>query len=385
MLKNSLLETEGETRPSIRVEAGQEGLLTVRIEGRLDSTTTGGMWREALGLLEKASSPRVVVDASGVDYCDGTGIGLLLELRRRQEGAGGEIEIRGLRPEFQRLLDLFASEPLKEIEGEKAKPLSVPEEVGRAAAGVWQDLHTLIAFVGEVCVALLHALLNPRAVRWKDAFLVAETAGVNALPIIALISFLMGLIMAFQSAIPMRQFGADMFVADLVAIAMVRELGPLMTAIVLAGRSGSAFAAELGTMKVNEEIDALTTMGLDPVRFLVVTRLIGALATTPLLTVFSNLLGVIGGLVVFLSLGYPLVTYVNRIVASVGVIDLAGGLFKAFVFGMLIAGIGCLRGLETKTGASAVGEAATRAVVSGILLIVLTDGIFGVLFFYLGI
>ncbi|MBW2123628.1 MAG: ABC transporter permease [Deltaproteobacteria bacterium] len=378
MLKNSLLETAGETRPSIRVEAGQEGLLTVRIEGRLDSTTTGGMWREALGLLEKASSPRVVVDASGVDYCDGTGIGLLLELRRRQEGAGGEIEIRGLRPEFQRLLDLFASEPLKEIEGEKAKPLSVPEEVGRAAAGVWQDLHTLIAFVGEVCVALLHALLNPRAVRWKDAFLVAETAGVNALPIIALISFLI-------SAIPMRQFGADMFVADLVAIAMVRELGPLMTAIVLAGRSGSAFAAELGTMKVNEEIDALTTMGLDPVRFLVVTRLIGALATTPLLTVFSNLLGVIGGLVVFLSLGYPLVTYVNRIVASVGVIDLAGGLFKAFVFGMLIAGIGCLRGLETKTGASAVGEAATRAVVSGILLIVLTDGIFGVLFFYLGI
>src|SRR5204862_2780630 len=138
---------------------------------------------------------------------------------------------------------------------------------------------------------------HPRGVRWRDALLVAENAGVNAVPIIALICFLIGLIMAFQSAIPMRQFGADIYVADLVALSMLRELGPLMTAIILAGRSGSAFAAELGTMKVNEEIDALTTMGLDPVRFLVVTRVLAAVCITPLLTLFANIPGLLGGAV----------------------------------------------------------------------------------------
>lgn len=368
-----------------RAAGGEEGLLTLTIEGRLDSATTGKIWREATAALAEASPKRVVLDASGITYCDGSGVGLLVELRRRQRAAGGEVEIRGLREEFQHLLSLFAPAETEEFQRAKPKPTSLPEEIGRRTLEVWTDIRTLIAFVGELCVALVHAFRNPQQVRWKDAFLVAETAGVNALPIVALISFLVGLIMAFQSAIPMRQFGAEIFVADLISIAMVRELGPLMTAIVLAGRSGSAFAAELGTMRVKEEIDALTTMGLDPVRFLVVTRVIASLIMTPLLAVFANLLGVIGGAVVALSLGFPLVTYTNRVVAAVNTVDLAGGLFKAVIFGLLIAGVGCLRGLQTKTGASAVGEAATRAVVSGIILIVFTDGIFGVLFYYLGI
>jgi phospholipid/cholesterol/gamma-HCH transport system permease protein len=194
-----------------------------------------------------------------------------------------------------------------------------------------------------------------------------------------------GLIIAFQAAMPMGQFGAEIFVADLIALGMLRELGPLMTAIVLAGRSASAFAAELGTMKVNEEIDALSTMGLDPVRFLVVTRVLAALVMTPLLTIFANLVGLIGGAVVLLSLGFPLVTYTNRVLAAVDYVDLASGLCKAFVFGILIAAIGCLRGLQTGTGARAVGESTTRAVVSGIVLIVVVDGVFAVVYHYLGI
>src|SRR5262249_44122102 len=155
-------------------------------------------------------------------------------------------------------------------------------------------------------------------------------AGVNALPIVSLISFLIGLIMAFQSAIPMHQYGAEIYVADLVALSMLRELGPLMTAIILAGRSGSAFAAELGTMKVNEEINALPTMGLDPVRFLVVTRVLAAVVMMPLLTLFSNLMGLVGGAVVFLSFDFPLVTYVQQVRGAVTVSDLLGGLAKAF-------------------------------------------------------
>jgi phospholipid/cholesterol/gamma-HCH transport system permease protein len=379
--------TQRSDRPSATIGASSSGagLLTLRIEGRLDSTSTGRIWREAIGALEQASPTRVVVDASKIEYCDGSGIGLLVELRRRQKRAGGELEIRGLRAEFQGLLDLLGPAALEKPETVKPKPRSFAEEVGRGAVAVWADIRALIAFVGELGVALVSASRHPGKVRWKDASLVAETAGVNALPIIVLISFLVGLIMAFQAAIPMRQYGAEIFVANLVALSMIRELGPLITAILLAGRSGSAFAAELGTMRVNEEIDALTTMGLDPIQFLVVSRVIAALAITPLLTVFSNLVGVMGGSVVLLSFGYPLVTYINQVLASVDSVDLVGGLFKSLVFGIMIAGVGCLRGLQTKTGASAVGESTTRAVVSGIILIVVTDGIFSVIYYYLGI
>ncbi|MGB2930729.1 MAG: ABC transporter permease [Desulfobacterales bacterium] len=239
--------------------------------------------------------------------------------------------------------------------------------------------------MGEAGAALVQALLNPKQVRWKDAFLVAETAGVNALPVIGLVGFLMGLIMAFQAAIPMRQFGAEIYVANLVGLSMVRELGPLMTAVVLAGRSGSSFAAELGTMKINEEIDALITMGLDPVRFLVVTRVLAAVIMTPLLTLFADLIGVMGGSIVLLSMGYSLSSYFNQMVSMVNYVDLLGGLFKSIVFGLMVAGIGCLRGLQTEIGASAVGDSTTRAVVGGIVLIVVADGIFSVVYYYIGI
>lgn len=370
---------------SIQTEiSGNEGL-TLVIEGSLDSVTTGKIWREAEEIFQKRNPIQIIVDAAKIDYCDGSGIGFFVELYRRQQRTGGEVEIRGLRPEFKKLLDLFDLSIFKEPPREKPKHLSVPYELGLLTYHVWQDICELVAFTGELCVVMFYAVLNPRRVRWKDAFLVAETAGVNALPIIALVSFLVGLIIAFQSAIPMRQFAAEIFVANLVALSMLRELGPLMTAIILAGRTGSAFAAELGTMKVREEIDALTTMGLDPVRFLVVTRVIASLVMTPLLTIFANLFGLIGGAVVFLSLGFPLVTYNNQVLSAVTSTDFLGGLVKSFVFGILIAGIGCLSGLQTKTGASAVGQSATRAVVSGIILIIVTDGVFSVVYHFLGL
>jgi phospholipid/cholesterol/gamma-HCH transport system permease protein len=269
---------------------------------------------------------------------------------------------------------------------EPAAPAASPvEQIGRATVMLGNDIVDLIAFVGELCAALGRALRHPGLVRWRDALLTAELAGVNALPIVALLGFLLGLIMAFQSAIPMRQFGADLYVANLIGLSMLRELGPLLTAIILAGRSGSAFAAELGTMKVSEELDALTTMGLEPVGFLVVPRVIAAVAMTPLLAVWAGFFGLIGGAVVMLSLGFPLVTYVIQVESAVTVGDMIGGLGKSFVFGIVVAAIGCLRGLQTKSGASAVGESATRAVVSGLVLITIVDGVFAVIFYYLGI
>jgi len=362
------------------------GARHIALSGRLDAATTGTIWRRALALVEQAQTAEVVLDASGIEYCDGSGIGLLFELERRRRARGGALEVRGLRPEFQELLDAWAPEDTGALIAEPAsRSTNIAEEVGRAFVQILTDLSSLVSFVGELWVALLKAAAHPRLIRWKDALHVAETAGVNALPIVALISFLMGLIMAFQAALPLGQFGAEIFVANLVGLAMMRELGPLMTAILLAGRSGSAFAAELGTMKVREEIDALKTMGLDPVRFLVVPRVIAALFMTPLLTVFSNLLGLAGGAVVFVSLGFPLVTFFKQVQWQVVYGDLLGGLVKSFVFSILVAAIGCLRGLETKIGASAVGESTTRAVVSGIILIVITDGIFSVVYYYLGI
>ena len=376
MLKNAV---------SLKAQVSGVGTLTITIEGNLDSTTTGKVWKEATEAVERSSPNKLVIDASKIDYCDGSGIGLLVEFHRRQKQAGGEMEIRGLKPEFQQLLNLFDPTKFEEPPEEISRHISLPEQVGRKFVMILEDIRDLIAFTGELFVALFLALLNPRRVRWKDAFLIAETAGVNALPIIVLVSFLVGLIIAFQSAIPMRQFGADIFVANLVALSTLRELGPLMTAIILAGRSGSAFAAELGTMKVREEVDALTTLGLDPVRFLVVTRTLASIIMTPLLTIFSNLMGLVAGYVVFISLGFSLTTYVNQIVSAATYVDFLGGIVKSFVFGFLIAGIGCMEGLRTKTGASAVGESATRSVVSGIVLIIVTDGIFGVSYYYLGI
>jgi phospholipid/cholesterol/gamma-HCH transport system permease protein len=359
--------------------------LTLLIRGRLDANTTGKLWRDAQHILEQSTPIRVVLDASEVSYCDGAGVAFLVTLQQYQARTGGEVTIHGLREEFRRLLDIYGQISLAPPPGRRRERLSVVEQVGHAALGLWQDVQTLLTFVGELAVALLRAARLPRLVRWADAWLIAERVGVDALPIIALIGFLLGLILAFQSAIPMRRFGAEIFVANLIGVSMLREMGPLITAIILAGRSGSAFAAELGTMKIREEIDALTTMGLEPVRFLVVPRILAAVTMTPLLAMFANLFGLIGGAVVMRSLGFPLVTYVNQILSAVTVGDLLGGLFKSLVYGIVVAGIGCLRGLQTTTGASAVGQAATRAVVSGIVLIAIVDGGFAVVFYALGL
>jgi phospholipid/cholesterol/gamma-HCH transport system permease protein len=370
---------------TLRSRETRDGVFSFAIEGRLDSGSAGKIWREANETVARAGTQQVILDASRIEYCDGAGIALLVELRNRQLRAGGNFEVRDLRPEFRELLDAWGSVDPGRLETQPSRRTNLIEDLGRAVVEIGKDTGALIGFVGELASGLMKAAFHPRRVRWKDTLLIAEAVGVNALPIVALIGFLMGLIMAFQAAIPLRQFGAQIYVANLIGLSILRELGPLMTAIVVAGRSGSAFAAELGTMKVREEIDALMTMGLDPVRFLVVTRVIAAVLMTPLLTIFADLVGLIGGSVVLLSLGFSLTTFYHQVQSAVTYGSLVGGLVKSFVFGILVAGIGCLRGLQTETGAAAVGESTTRAVVSGIILITITDGIFSVVYYYLGV
>ena len=360
-----------------------DGRRVVALDGRLDSNTVRAVWSDAHRALADAPGKPVTVDAAKVDYCDGAGVALLIDLIAQERAA--PVEIANLKPAFELLLKQFDPKRVaKDIDPEVKRRPAI-EEIGRAAAAVWKDIAEQITFIGELSAALFHALLRPHTVRWRDVWRVCERVGVDALPIVALISFLLGMILAFQSAVPMKRFGAEIFVADLIGLSMLRELGPLMTAILLAGRSGAAFAAEIGTMRVNQEVDAITTMGLDPVRFLVTPRVIAAILMTPLLVLFSMLLGLIGGAITMTSFSIPVVTFMKEVESAVSFTDFMAGFVKSFVFAILIAGIGCLRGLQTAAGASAVGESATRAVVSGIILLVVVDGIFAVAFYILNI
>jgi len=271
---------------TLNSEIGEKGTLNLSINGRLDSKTTGRIWSEAMLAIKNTSPEEILVDAGGLNYCDGTGIALLFDLKLMQERKGGKFEIRNLADEFQQLLDQFKSSDFIEAGIEKPKSTNLFEDVGMATLGILQEIYSIISFLGELVIALFRTIMNPQQVRWRDVLITSELIGVNAFSIIGLVCFLIGLVMAFQAAIPMSQYGAQLFVADLIVIAMFKELGPLMTAFVVNGRSGSAFAAEIGTMKVNEEVDALTTMGLDPMRFFVVTKVIGSLIGIPILTVF---------------------------------------------------------------------------------------------------
>ncbi|NIQ93345.1 MAG: STAS domain-containing protein [Desulfuromonadales bacterium] len=370
---------------SLRSHTDEEGRLVLELGGYLDASSLGEVWRQAQEVVARVRPGHLQVNAAGVEYADGAGMALLVELRCQQMERNANFDLQGLSDNLQNLLQLYAPPDFEKPVVATARPPRIPEEVGRISYAVWCDLKQTVAFLGELAAALYCAVSSRGCIRWREVLLVGEKAGVNALPIIALISFLVGLIMAFQAAVPMRQFGVEIYVADLVALSILRELGPLMTALTLAGRSGSSFAAEIGTMKVNEEIDALQTMGLDPVRFLVVVRVVAAVLLTPLLAVFAGLVGVAGGSIVLLSMGYPLITYVNQVISAVSWVDFSQGLLKSIVFGLIFSGIGCFRGLQTQTGPSAVGDSATRAVVSGIILIVVMDGIFAVIFYFLGI
>jgi len=360
-----------------------DGRRVLALSGRLDANSIRGVWAEGRQAIAAAPARRIVVDAAGVDYCDGAGIALLVDLIWQRKT--GDVQVANLAPAFETLLQQFDIHDIEQDQDPAPRPRGAVAEVGVLAAGMAQDIREQVVFVGQATAALAYAVVHPASVRWKDVWRICERVGADALPIVALISFLLGVILAFQSAIPMRRFGAEIFVADLIGLAMLRELGPLMTAILLAGRSGAAFAAEIGTMTVNQEVDALTTMGLDPVRFLVTPRIIAALLMTPLLTLFADLISLLGGALTMRSFNIPFVTFRHEVESIVDFSDFMAGFVKSFVFAVVIAGIGCLRGLQTTSGASSVGDAATRAVVSGIILLVIVDGVFAVLYFVLDI
>lgn len=370
------------TRATLQVDPGDAGALRLSIGGRLDARCLHPIWGRARRAIQSHAVPEVVVDAAAVTFCDASGATMIDELRQLQEDRGGTFVLRSFPEHYSAVLELLRRSDNKAPECPPSAGWL--EGVGTTSVAILRDTARLIGDIGEIFAALVHALLHPRQIRWDDMLRTAQTAGVNSTPVVVLVSGLLGLIMGFQSATTLHAYGGDLLLADLLGIAFLRELGPLMTAIILTARSGSAFAAELGTMQISEEVAALRTMGVDPVRFLVAPRVLAAILMTPLLTVFANIAGLTGGFLVWaFTLDLSLPAYFNQLESALEPFDLITGLIKSVVFGTLVAGIGCIRGMQTEGSASAVGSSTTRAVVSGIVLIAIADSIFTVVFHYL--
>jgi phospholipid/cholesterol/gamma-HCH transport system permease protein len=359
------------------VQTGIGEAATFALEGRLTAYTVAPVWAEALETLRRNPERPIVVDASRLAYIDDTGIALIFDLKRRQRPAGAEIEIRGLAPNLAALIPGYDPKEFSQAV-QKTPALGVVEQIGRAASQEIAYVRRMLAFLRDCGAALLRSLRRRGVIRWGEVLSVATEAGANAVPIVLLIGFLMGVIIAFEIGLVAQQFGAVIFVVDGVGVAMLRELGALMTAIVFAGRTGAAFAAQIGTQKVNEEVNAILTFGLEPVHFLVLPRLIAAVLVVPLLTVLADVVGIFGGALVLAGFNIGFVQFYNHLLGAVGVDDFLVGIVKAAVFGLAIAAIGCERGLSTGAGATSVGLSATSAVVTSIVWIVVLDGLFTV-------
>ena len=366
------------------LQFGPPGSARLTLRGRLNAQTTVNCWDHLEQELRSVKLAILDVDASGLRVCDGAGLALLRYLNMGRMTPGASVSVSGLEAGLEQIFRAFTQEDYEAFRPPtRVKCHPLPEEVGCAVRQAASDLREQVEFLGSVAGNLLPTLLKRKRMRWREVRRIFESAGANAVPIVSLVSILVGMIIAFEAAQPLAQFGAQIFVVNMIGLVMVRELGPLLAAVLLAGRSGSAFAAEIGTMKVNEELDALQTLGLDPIRFLVIQRITAAILLTPLLTFYASFLGVVGGVLVALGLGFPLSLIFHQLTSAVRLSDIALGTAKGVVFGAIVSAVGCLRGLQTQQGPSAVGVSTTRAVVTSIVLIVIADAIFSILFFVL--
>jgi phospholipid/cholesterol/gamma-HCH transport system permease protein len=371
---------------SLSFESAPDGALLVRLGG---SWTLQSRLPSPLDVLREArarGARRLRFDASRLQAWDSGLLSFLLRLREAGEQERVEAEPAGLPEGVTRLLALATAVPERRgaRRGEQRLPLLA--RLGNAAAEAGSGARDMLEFLGQMTISFGRFVTGRARYRRVDLWITIQECGAAALPIVTLISLLVGMILAFVGAVQLEQFGAGIFVANLVGLAMAREMGAMMTAIIMAGRTGAAFAAQIGTMRVNEEIDALTTAGIPPQDFLVLPRMLALMLMMPLLTIYANVLGILGGAIVgvgMLDLSASL--YWDQTVESVSLTDFGVGLVKSSVFGVLVAVSGCLRGIQCGTSSAAVGLAATSAVVTGIVAIIVSDAFFTLIFQVLGI
>ena len=367
---------------SLEIETADQ-ISIFRLSGILNAYSIAPLMQKLETYFHQPPANTIQLDAGGIESCNTAGLALLAWIQQTAGHHKCTLEIINLREDWQTLLESAEipspGEPVvRETQG-------LITQLGEKTAIRFSYYRQEIAFIGHLGAVLIYSLFHPRKIRFQEFWWTCEQTGANSAPIVILLGVLFGLILAFSSTMPMKQFGVEIYAADLVAYVTIRVLGPFITAVILAGRTGSAFAAELGTMKINNEIDALEVMALDPVRFLVVPRFLATVLMTPLLAVIMDLAALIGAGIVIISMGYPFITYWNHAQEITNASDIFIGLFKSFVYGALIAGIGTMRGLQTGLGPGAVGIAATRAVVSSIVALVAAEGIFSVLLYFLNI
>lgn len=372
-------------RWQMQVEHPAEGTALVRLSGGWKMEDRLPAVSEVQRQIETGRAvQRIVFDTQGVTEWDTGLLAFVSKLREWGSAGGIELDLSGLPEGIQRLLRLAAVvQPRKT--GRSDARLSWLARVGTTALAAWAGAAAMLAFIGGVFLAVLALLRGKARLRRSDLAVYIQDCGAGALPIVTLISFLVGLILAFVGAVQLRQFGAQIYVADLVGIAMAREMGAMMTAIIMAGRTGAAFAAQIGSMQANEEVDALTTMGLSPMEFLVLPRMVALVLMMPLLTLYADLLGILGGGFVGITmLGLSPSQYFYETQNFLTLTDFSMGLIKAVVFGVLVALAGCLRGMQCGRSSAAVGMAVTSAVVTGIVFIIFSDAILTVVYNALG-
>ncbi|MET0386914.1 MAG: MlaE family lipid ABC transporter permease subunit [Polyangiales bacterium] len=351
----------------------------VVLQGPIDLQHGKQLWKQLQASLPPRG-PRVQVDLSQVSAADGSGAALLSTYQNQLAERGVACEFVGVSPALREILHLYESSS-KLRKRRKRKPQGSLDQIGTASLGILKEAQLVIAFFGQMVVGVMNGFRHPRSVNWKELLPTAERAGADALPIVALINFLVGMVIALQSAGQLHRFGADIFLADLVGISVLREIGPLMTAIIMTGRTGAAFAAELGSMKTNEEIDALRTMGFGPMRFLVLPRVLALMMIAPLLTVVADLAGGLGGLAVgMMRLDLSASAYFAETQRAVKLFDLISGLIKSSVFALAITLIACQQGLAATGGAEGVGRRTTGAVVTSLFSLIILDAVFTVFF-----
>ncbi|MGZ3420139.1 MAG: MlaE family lipid ABC transporter permease subunit [Polyangiales bacterium] len=353
----------------------------ISMRGRLIFAEAGAIWTDVqsqISSLERGD--RIAFDMSQVEAIDGGTMALLVHLRSELAGRGVAAEFAGAGDNVQALIHLYRGD-IKATERYRPKPESTFSQLGRSTVDFFAELAMVFGFLGDSVLAAVGLLKEPKTGNWKQVLPTMERAGADAVPIVVLINFLVGFVMGFQGATQLKQFGANLYVADLVGLSITRELGPLMTAIILCGRSGAAFAAELGSMNVSEEIDALRTMGFGPIRYLVLPRTLALMVVLPLLTLIGDLVGILGGLLVGItSLGLSVGGYLSETQKAVSMWDVFSGLVKSVVFALAISLVSCQQGMATTGGAEGVGRRTTASVVSILFALIVIDAGFTLFF-----
>ncbi|WP_438003286.1 MlaE family lipid ABC transporter permease subunit [Sorangium sp. So ce321] len=357
----------------------------IPLQGELRMRDADALWSQLSAAVSDVRDGTVTFDLARVSIMDGGILSLLLHLRAMLAERGARLELSGANERLAALIELYGGNE-RVARPAKKKAEGVIHQIGRATVSVLEEARLIVDFLGQMSVAAVNVARRPSRGNWHDTLPFVEKTGVDALPIVLLINTLVGFVMAFQAAKQLATYGANIYVADLVGISVTRELAPLMTAIIVCGRSGAAIAAELGTMKVSEEIDALRIMGFGTVSYLVLPRALALVLVVPVLTLLADIVGIVGGmLVASTSLGVSRQGYLNETLIAVHPLDVGTGLIKSAAFAMTIALIACQQGIATSGGAEGVGRRATSTVVASLFCIVLIDTFFTVVFRALGV